>query len=81
MALVFSGTAGVNTFIAISLKSGLRLYAKTGIKPNSAWTPTAMLRKASEITGKAYKRGQYVEAAADLDAWLAVNGTTGDPSC
>ena len=68
---------GVETFRAISLKAGLRLFAKTGMKPNRAWTPTAMLKTAGTITGKVYKRGQYDLAVADLDAWIQSNGTTG----
>lgn len=74
----FTGPAGVQTFRAAAIKSGLRLYARCGIKPNRAWTPTNMLRAASQITGKTYKRGQYEQAAADLEVWLAANGTTGE---
>ena len=73
----FTGTAGVNTYRAIALKSGISLYAKTGMKPNRAWTPSNMLRAAGEITGKAYKRGQYAEAVADLKDWIEANGTAG----
>jgi len=73
----FVGERGVETFRAISLKAGLRLFAKTGMKPNRAWTPTAMLKTAGTITGKVYKRGQYDLAVADLDAWIQSNGTTG----
>jgi hypothetical protein len=77
MAIVFSGPAGVNTYRAIVVKHGLKLYAKTGMKPNRAYTPTAMLATAGQITGKTYKRGAYQEAIADLEAWIAVNGTSG----
>jgi hypothetical protein len=73
----FSGPAGVATYRAAALKSGLTLYAATGMRLNSAWTPTAMLRAAGEITGMRYRRGQYQQAAADLAMWLADNGTTG----
>ena len=78
MTITFSGPAGVATYRAIVLKHGLMLYAKTGMKPNRAYTPTAMLRTAGQITGKAYKRGQYQEAIADLTAWINVNGSVGD---
>lgn len=64
---IFTGE-DVNTFVLITLKSGLKLYAETGMKPNRMWTATAMLRKASEFTGKAYKRGQAAIAAQDLQA-------------
>jgi len=71
----FVGPAAISTFQAITLKSGIKLYAKTGMKPNKAWTPTAMLRTAGNITGKTYKRGQYDLAVKDLEAWIEENGT------
>jgi hypothetical protein len=77
MSIVFQGKSGVDTYRAMALKHGLKLYANTGMKPNRAWTPTNMLRAAGQITGKDYKRGRYVEAIADLEAWIAANGTTG----
>jgi len=70
MTIVFEGREGVQTYVALTLRQGLMLYSKTGMRPNRAWTPTAMLRKATEITGKKYKRGQYLLAAQDLEAWL-----------
>lgn len=78
MTIVFTGEAGVATYRAITIKHGLMLYAKTKMKPNRAWTPTAMLRTAGQITGKTYKRGQYEQAIADLTAWINVNGSIGD---
>lgn len=63
-------TLDPRTYQAIALKHGLRLYAATKMKPNRAWTPTAMLRTASNITGNTYKRGEYLRAADDLDAML-----------
>lgn len=74
----FVGAAGVQTYRAIVLKSGLALYAGTGMKPNRAYTPGNMLRAAGSITGKAYRRGAYAQAIADLEAWLLVNGTSGE---
>ena len=56
----------VYIFAALVCASGLRMYAKTGMKPNAAYTPTAMLKSATLYTGKAYKRGQFEEAAQDL---------------
>ena len=75
---IFTGTDGVKTYRAAVLKSGLAMYAKCGMKPNRAWTPSAMLRAAGEITGKKYRRGEYQRAVSDLGAWLANFGTTGD---
>ena len=54
------------SFQCLAIASALELYAKTGIKVNRAYTPTAMLATASHLTGKKFKRGQYVEAAAAL---------------
>lgn len=65
----FHGPDGVNLYRATALASGLRLYAATGMKPNRMWTPSNMLRAAGQLTGKAYKRGAYVEAADDLKRW------------
>lgn len=64
---VFVGS-DVNIYVLATLASGLRLYAKTGMKPNRNWTPTNMLKAASQHTGKTYKRGQYEQAATDLSA-------------
>lgn len=65
----FVGADAVSVFRALSIASGLRFYAKTGMKINRAYTPSNMLRAATEITGKKYKRGEYERAAADLTAW------------
>lgn len=70
MTVVFSGKEGVATYRAIAIKGALRMYAKTGLKANRAYTPTAMLAAATEITGKTFKRGQYEEAAAAIQEWL-----------
>lgn len=64
----FSGS-DVGIYRAAVIASALRLYAKTGMQPNRAYTPTAMLAAAREITGKTFKRGQYVAAAEALEAW------------
>ena len=76
--VTFRGPAGVQTFRAMALRQGLKLYAACGIKPNRAWTPSNMLRAAGSITGKQYKRGQYMLAADDLTTWIEANGTTGE---
>lgn len=66
---------GVGIFRAATIATGLRLYAKTGMKPNRAYTPSAMLKAANEILGRAgkqaFKRGQYVQAADALTIWVA----------
>jgi hypothetical protein len=77
MTIVFEGKAGVDTYRAITLKHAIAFYAKTGMKVNRAYTPTAMLRAAGEITGQTFKRGQYEQAVAALEAWIQANGTNG----
>lgn len=63
---MFSGKDEVNTFVLIALKGAIRLYVSTGMKANRAYTPTNMLRKAGEFTGKTYKKGQLQIAYDDL---------------
>lgn len=59
----------VEIFRAAAIASALDLYARTGIRVNRAYTPTAMLKAANQITGHVYKRGQYAAAAAGLREW------------
>ncbi len=73
----FIGTAGVSTYVAIVLRSGLSLWAKHRIKPNPAWTPTAMMAKARAITGAELSARDYDGAIAALTTWIDENGTTG----
>jgi hypothetical protein len=65
----FAGPDAVRLYQARAISAALRLYAKTGMKPNRAWTPSAMLKAATDITGNAYKRGQYLTAADDVKQW------------
>jgi len=67
---VFSGEKEVDIYRAVVIKQALQLYAKTGMKVNRAYTPTAMLKAAEGITGITYKRGQYEKAASDINAIL-----------
>ena len=62
----FTGPAAVNVFACKVLASGLRLYAKTGMQPNRAYTPTKMLKAAETYTGQKFKRGEYEKAAQAL---------------
>lgn len=59
----FVGPNAVNVYAMRVLSVGLEGYAKYGIVPNRAYTPTAMLQAAERWTGKKFKRGQYFEAA------------------
>jgi flagellin-like hook-associated protein FlgL len=47
----------------------LRLYVRTGLQANRAYTPAAMLMVANRITGQQFKRGQYTQAAQALSDW------------
>jgi hypothetical protein len=60
----------VPVFVAVTLRSGIKLYAATGIKPNRMWTPKAMMAKATAITGKKFKARDYVAAQAALTDWI-----------
>jgi hypothetical protein len=55
---VFAGKDQVDMFVLIVLKNGISLYLKTGMKPNRAWTPTAMRIKATSYTGIEYARSR-----------------------
>lgn len=61
-------------FAAVTLRTALRLYARTRMKASRAYTPRAMLSSASTYTGKTYKRcdvATYEDAISDLDVWIA----------
>jgi hypothetical protein len=48
------------------LAKALEMYAATTMKVNRDYTPANMLRTATRLTGKKYKRGQYLAAVTDL---------------
>ena len=50
---------------AAFLKAHLKMV-KVGLMPSKGMTKTKLLKKASDITGVKYKRGQYDEAIFDL---------------
>lgn len=66
---MFAGPENVQAFRMITIKHGLKLFAKTGMKPNRAWTLKNMLRAASESTGTKYpnSRKGAMTAYKDLD--------------
>lgn len=65
----FVGPDGVQYFRAAVIESALRLYARTGLKANSHYTPKNMMRTASEITGESFKPRAYLAAADALRKW------------
>ncbi len=62
----FTGEKEVNTFVLVVIKNAIKLYVNTGMKANRDYTPTNMLKKAGEFTGKVYRRGQLQLALDDL---------------
>ncbi len=55
---------------ALAIAKGLRFYARTGMKPNAAYTPTAMMTAANEITGCNFGKRKYEQAALALEQWV-----------
>lgn len=68
-AVAFVGRDAVAIYRATVIESALRLYAKTGMRVNRAYTPAAMMRVAAEITGRKFKARDYLGAADALRAW------------
>jgi hypothetical protein len=65
---MFSGSTAVSVYQCVAIASALRLYAKTGMKVNRAYTPKAMMDTAAALTGKKFKARDYVGAADALKA-------------
>lgn len=61
--------SAIALYQAAVIESALRMYARTGIKANTAYTPTAMMTTAHAITGQSFKPRAYVEAANALKTW------------
>lgn len=68
--ITFSGPDATLLYTAITLRTSIRLFSNTGIKPTRGYTGPMMLGAATQVTGKAYKRGQYAQAVADLTVWI-----------
>ncbi len=56
----------IEVFRALTVASALEMYAKTGIKANTAYTPKNMMTVAAQMTGKKFKARDYLGAAAAL---------------
>lgn len=65
----FAGPDAVALYRATAIQVALRTYARSKMKMNRHWTPSRMLNAANEITGKTFKRGQYLEAADAVQSW------------
>lgn len=62
----FTTPEQVNAFQCIAIAAALRLYARTGMKVNRDYTPSAMMRTASAFTGQKFKPRDYMAAANAL---------------
>lgn len=69
VATVITGT-GIDVYRAAVMKTGLKMYRDTGMRPNRAYTPSAMMKAAAEITGKKFKPRDYTAAIDALQAWI-----------
>lgn len=72
----FSGPKAVNVFACFTVATALKMYAKTGIRANRAYTPSRMLAFVQQQTGKRFKRTQYLEAADYLVDWAKAQRAT-----
>ena len=57
-------------FSALAIASAIDLYVRTGLRANTSYSPTNMLRAAKQITGKEFKRNQLADAAIALRAYV-----------
>lgn len=64
----FVGPEAVDVFAMAVIATGLRLYARTGIRPNRAYTPKAMMAAATRYTGLDFAPRAYEKAAEALTA-------------
>ena len=58
------------------IAAALRLFAKSGLKVNRNYTPNAMMRAATHLTGQRFKARDYVGAADALE--IAAKGEAND---
>lgn len=73
----FSGAAAVSIYRASAIASALRFYARTGMQANRAYTPSAMMKAAAQITGQKFKARDYAGAADALTAWAGAMAAQG----
>jgi hypothetical protein len=59
----------IQKFEALALFSAAKLYVKTGISANTAYTPKNMMRAASDFTGMDYTR--LDDVVTDLRLWFS----------
>lgn len=71
-ATSFIGPDAIALYATMQLRSAITLYANCGLIPTRGVTITKMLARASQITGKKYKRGHALVAANDLKTFCDV---------
>lgn len=64
----FTAPEQISAYQCITIAAALRLYARTGMKVNRAYTPAAMMRAASTFTGMKFRARDYMAAANALRA-------------
>lgn len=71
-----SGAIEPRLFQALVVAKALEMYARFGIKANSAYTPANMMRTATRITGRTFNARDYEGAARALRKWVNEEATT-----
>ena len=66
----YSGPDAVRLQQAITLLSAIKLYRACGVIPTRGMGISNMLKLATSVTGKTYKRTQSAQAEADLHIWI-----------
>lgn len=59
----------VRRYQAVVVAQALELYAKKGIRANTAYTPSAMMATAYRILGQTQPRRDYLGTARRLREW------------
>ena len=54
---------------AIAVAKALEVYARTGHKVNTSYTPGNMMKVAKELTGQEFQPREYTRAASALRTW------------
>lgn len=66
----FVGPDSVYLYSAIVIRTSIKLWMKAKIKPTRNMSITQILKRASTITGKNYKRTEQEKAIADLTVFI-----------
>ena len=61
----------VRRYQALAIASALELYARTGMRANSAYTPRNMISAAGRILDQVQPKRDYVGTAKRLREWAA----------